>query len=149
MPLIHLTTFIAAPIETVFDLARSIDLHQTSMTAHAEKAIAGRMEGLIEKGETVTWTAKHLGKNRMLKVIITAMNAPHYFTDEMLEGDFQKMKHEHYFKPCDNGTIMIDQFYFESPYGFLGKLVNRVFLTAYMTRLLQERNEYLKQKAEI
>lgn len=149
MPLILLTTFIAAPIETVFDMARSIDLHQTSMTAHAEKAIAGRTGGLIEKDETVTWTARHLGKQWRLKVKVTAMNRPHYFTDEKVEGDFKTMKHEHYFKPCDNGTIMIDQFHFESPYGFLGKLVNHLFLTGYMTRLLQERNQYLKQKAEI
>lgn len=149
MSLIQLTTFIQAPVEKVFDLARSIDLHKDSMSAHAEQPIAGKMKGLIEQGETVTWKAKHLGKERMLKVAITAMNPPHAFTDEMLEGDFQKMKHEHFFKPCENGTIMIDQFYFESPYGILGKLVNRFFLTAYMTRLLESRNQYLKATAEL
>ena len=28
MPTIHLTTFVAAPAQRVFDLARSIDLHR-------------------------------------------------------------------------------------------------------------------------
>ncbi|MDB5195662.1 MAG: cell division protein [Flaviaesturariibacter sp.] len=149
MPLIQLTTFIKAPIDKVFDLARSIDLHQDSMTAHSEKAIAGRQQGLIEKGETVTWMAKHVGKERKLKVIITAMNKPHSFADEMLEGDFAKMKHEHFFKQCENGTIMIDQFYFSSPYGIVGKLANHFFLTAYMTRLLEKRNQHLKAAAEL
>ena len=35
MPLIHLTTFIAAPAERVFDLSRSIDVHKKSL-AHTQ-----------------------------------------------------------------------------------------------------------------
>ena len=48
MPLIHLTTFIAAPIERVFDLSRSIDLHKKSMAHTNEQAVAGTTTGLIE-----------------------------------------------------------------------------------------------------
>jgi hypothetical protein len=44
--------------------------------------------------------------------------------------------------------MMIDKFYFESPYGVLGKLVNRIFLKKYMTRLLFERNNEIKRIAE-
>ena len=40
MPNIHLTTFIAAPVERVFDLSRNIDLHKESMTKHKEEAVA-------------------------------------------------------------------------------------------------------------
>ena len=40
MPTITLTTIIKAPIENVFDLARSIDLHQHSMQHTKEKAVA-------------------------------------------------------------------------------------------------------------
>jgi hypothetical protein len=54
MPRIEVITFIAAPIETVFDLARSIDAHAASQSRHGEKAVAGRTSGLIEKGEEVT-----------------------------------------------------------------------------------------------
>ena len=54
MPLIHLNTYIQAPIEVVFDLSRSIELHTLS-TAHTnEQAIAGKTSGLLELGETVT-----------------------------------------------------------------------------------------------
>ena len=47
------------------------------------------------------------------------------FTDEQVKGDFKMMKHEHHFKPCENGTIMIDLFHFESPYGAIGKIVQQ------------------------
>ena len=148
MPLIHQTTFIAAPVERVFDLSRSINLHRQAMNKYREQVIAGRHIGLLELNETVTWKAKHLFKERVLKVIMTACNKPHHFIDEALEGDFRKMKHEHYFKPVDNGTIMIDQFYFETPHGVLGTWINALCLTKYMERLLTERNRAIKQIAE-
>lgn len=61
MSKIILNTKIQSDIQTVFDLARDIDLHQKSTFKTGEKAIAGRTSGLIELGETVTWKAKHLG----------------------------------------------------------------------------------------
>lgn len=148
MPLIHLTTFIAAPIERVFDLSRSINLHKQSMAKFSEQVIAGKHSGLAELNDMITWKAKHLFKERILKVKITEVKRPHFFSDEALEGDFKKMKHEHYFKPIENGTIMIDQFYFESPYGILGKWFNGIYLEKYMEKLLTERNRTIRQIAE-
>lgn len=148
MPLIHLTTFIKAPAERVFDLSRNIDLHISSMKDHKEVAVAGTRFGLIEKDETVTWKARHLFKERILKIKITEMIFPSFFIDEQVEGDFKMMKHEHHFKPCDNGTIMIDLFGFESPYGSAGKFFNMLFLNRYMRKLLEKRNAVLREFAE-
>ncbi len=148
MPLIHLTTFVAAPVERVFQLSRSIDLHKHSMQQYGERPVGGKISGLIDKDETVTWRAKHLFKERMLQVKITEMDAPNFFVDEQVAGDFASMKHAHHFKPCDNGTIMIDKFWFETPYGVIGRLVNKFWLTNYMERLLQQRNDIIKKTAE-
>jgi ligand-binding SRPBCC domain-containing protein len=148
MPTIHLTTFIAAPAERVFDLSRSVDLHTKSMAHTREEAVAGTRTGLINYDDTVTWKAKHLGKTRLLRVKITAMQRPHSFTDEMLEGNFRDMKHEHHFKQIDNGTLMIDIFSFDTPYGKLGKLANRLFLTRYLSKLLEQRNQVIREYAE-
>lgn len=148
MPTIHLTTFIAAPAEVVFDLSRHIGLHKESMASYKEEAVAGTRFGLIENDETVTWQAKHLFKNRLLRVKVTGMKKPETFISEQLQGDFKMMKHEHHFKPCDNGTIMIDLFHFESPYGILGQWVNSLHLTKYMKRLLEQRNKTIKEFAE-
>ena len=51
------------------------------------------------------------------------------------------MKHEHHFKPCENGTIMIDIFHFETPYGAFGKLFNKLYLTTYIRSLIEQRNK--------
>lgn len=148
MPTIHLTTFVAAPAQRVFDLARSIDLHRKSMAHTDETAIAGTTSGLIGLQETVTWKAKHLRKIRIFKSKITAMEPPLSFTDEMVEGDFKSLRHEHHFKRIDNGTLLIDVFTFETPYGGLGRLADRLFLTRYMRTLLELRNKTIKEYAE-
>jgi ligand-binding SRPBCC domain-containing protein len=148
MPNIHLTTFIAAPIERVFDLARSIDLHKKSMAHTGEQAVAGTTMGLIGLGETVTWKAKHLKKTRVMKVRISEMNRPLSFTDEMVEGDFVSFQHQHHFKQIENGIFMIDILDFETPYGKIGQLVNSIYLTNYLRSLLESRNEIIKSFAE-
>jgi ligand-binding SRPBCC domain-containing protein len=148
MPTIHLTTFISAPIERVFDLARSIDLHKKSMSHTKEEAVAGVRTGLINLNETVTWKAKHLGKTRIFKSKITEAEKPAKFTDEMQEGDFKKLKHEHHFKKVDNGTLMIDLIEFESPYSSFGRLFNKLYLTTYLRKLIEQRNRLIKEYAE-
>lgn len=148
MPVIHLTTVIHAPMQRVFDLSRSITLHKRSMEHTNEEAIAGRTNGLIENGESVTWRAKHLRKVRQLKVHIIGMRKHEFFCDEMLEGDFTHMKHEHHFREIENGTVMIDIMEFGTPYGKLGKLLERFYLNKYMTRLLERRNRVIKDFAE-
>ena len=148
MPTIHLTTFIKAPASVVFDLSRHIDLHKESMQRFGEEAVAGTRFGMIEKDETVTWKARHFFKKRVLRVRITEMKKNEMFVDEQAEGDFRMMKHEHYFKPCDNGTIMIDLFHFESPYGVVGRWPNSIYLTRYLRNLLELRNRTIREVAE-
>ena len=148
MPLIHLTTFIEAPVERVFDLSRNIQVHKEAMKRHKEEAVAGTRFGLIEKDESVTWKAKHFFRTRILRVRVTEMQKPLRFIDEQAQGSFREMRHEHFFKACDNGTIMIDLFHFESPYGTIGKWFNACYLTRYLRSLLQQRNHIIKEYAE-
>jgi hypothetical protein len=43
---------------------------------------------------------------------------------------------------------MIDIFEFKSPYGFAGRIFNKLHLTSYMRRLLECRNKHIKETAE-
>lgn len=148
MPVIEMSLYIQAPVERCFDLARSIDIHMESTSQTQERAIAGRTSGLIELNETVTWEAVHLGVRQRLTVLITEMEAPHRFVDEMVNGAFQRFTHVHEFIPYENGTLMKDRFDYTSPLGVLGRLADMLFLEKYMTRFLHQRNEYIKAAAE-
>lgn len=148
MPVIHLTTFIAAPVERVFDLSRSIDLHKKSRTRHKEIAVNGTTFGLINDGESVTWKARHFGGTRFLKIKVTQMNRPDSFVDESVSGDLRKMKHEHHFKVIQNGTLMIDLFNYSLNYGVFGRFMNRIYVRKYLEKLLEARNVVIKEYAE-
>jgi len=148
MSIIELKTIINSDIQTCFDLSRDIDFHKASLEHSNEKAIAGKTSGLIELHEWVTWEAKHLGVKQELTSKVTEFNSPYYFVDEMVSGAFKSFRHEHIFEQRDHQTIMIDKFFFESPLGIIGKIVNSIFLKRYMTKLLKTRNQALKLKAE-
>ena len=148
MPVIQLETFIAAPPERVFDLARSIDAHQDSTEGTGEKAVAGVTAGLIGANEEVTWEAKHFGVRQRLKVRITQFDRPKHFQDIMLKGAFAHMTHDHFFEARDGGTLMFDRFEFAAPLGVLGRIAEWLFLTNYMRGFIVRRNAILKHTAE-
>lgn len=148
MPVIELQTLIDAPRERVFDLSRSIDAHQDSAEGTDERAVAGVTSGLLGLGEDVTWEARHLGVRQRLRVKLTQLERPLYFEDTMLQGAFQRMRHDHWFEEQNGRTLMRDRFEFASPLGPLGRFVDWIFLAGYMRRFLERRNEHLKRMAE-
>lgn len=148
MAVITLETVIDAPRERVFDLARSVDAHQDTTASTGERAVAGVITGLLGPDEEVTWCAKHFGVTQRLRVQMTRYERPAHFQDMMLEGAFRSMCHDHTFEERDGKTVMRDRFEFTAPLGFLGRLTERLFLTRYMRRFMEERNRALKRTAE-
>ena len=113
-----------------------------------ERAVAGKTAGLIGMGEEVTWRGRHFGVVQEHTSRITVFDPPRRFRDEMTRGRFKSFCHDHFFEPSVEGTRMIDVLEFESPWGVLGKLVNRLFLTGYLERLLRTRGAAIKRAAE-
>ncbi|QKE72897.1 SRPBCC family protein [Arthrobacter citreus] len=148
MPIIKVSMLINAPIELCFNLARNIDIHMESTSHTNEKAVKGRISGLIELGESVTWEATHFGIRQQLTSIITEFDPPNSFVDEMVSGAFKRFRHEHVFELKYGGTLMTDVFEYTSPMGALGKLADILFLKSYMERLLWKRNTFIKNYAE-
>ncbi|HEY0386293.1 MAG TPA: SRPBCC family protein [Pyrinomonadaceae bacterium] len=148
MPLIKLETRINAPIERCFDLARDVTVHAAAAGETNEHAVAGVTNGMMQLNDTVTWEATHFGIRQQLTSRITVFEPPHLFIDEMQRGAFHHWHHQHRFVPQEAGTLMLDEVDFASPLGFLGQLVDAVFLKNYMTRFLVKHNEYIKRVAE-
>jgi ligand-binding SRPBCC domain-containing protein len=148
VPAIVLSTHIHAPVERVFDLSRSVDLHMASTAHTGERAVAGVTSGLMALGEEVTWRARHFGLWQHLTSRITAFDRPAYFRDSLVRGIFRRFDHDHFFAVSHHGTVMRDVFDFQSPLGILGRLADRVFLVRYMTHLLATRNALIKTVAE-
>jgi ligand-binding SRPBCC domain-containing protein len=148
MPRIRVETFVAAPPERVFDLARDLDLHKRSLAHTGEEAVGGRTSGLIEAGEEVEWRARHLGVTWRLRSRITEMARPRTFTDEQVFGPFASFRHRHEFVAKDGGTLIVDDWTYVAPLGLLGRLADVLFLERHMRRLLEARNAAIREEAE-
>jgi ligand-binding SRPBCC domain-containing protein len=148
MPRFEFELTVAAPVERVFDLARSIDLHVVSTEGTNERPVAGVTTGLIGLGESVTWQATHFGVAQRLTSRITAFERPSHFRDEMVRGAFSGFEHDHFFEATEDGTCMREVFNYRTPLGPLGRLADRLFLRSYMERFLLRRAEVLKDVAE-
>lgn len=148
MPLIKHEIFIHAPIHACFDLARSIEAHTETTKNTKERAVDGVTVGWLELGDTVTWEATHFGIKQKLTARISKMEKPYIFTDVMVKGAFHSFTHTHQFREHGSGTIMSDTFSFQSPFGILGVIADKLFLENYMRNFIENRAKELKKLAE-
>ena len=142
MPVIEYQQFIKAPVELCFDLARSVDIHTKTTAKTKEIAVDGVTEGLLEKGDTVTWEAIHFGIKQRLKAKLTLMEKPNKFVDMMVKGAFHSFIHTHQFIEEQGGTIMMDKFQYKSPFGPIGVLADKLFLEKYMRAFILSRAKH-------
>src|SRR5215216_2910067 len=131
MPIIDLQIIVRAPIERVFDLNRSAELHADAMRHTGERAVAGVMSGLLRLHDEVTWEAVHLGVRQRLTTRIVELERPKHFRDSMIAGAFRRFDHDHDFSTIDTGTQVTERFDFDSPLGPLGRVVDALYLTRY------------------
>ena len=148
MPQIVVETEIDAKIELCFDLARDVGFYASSLKNRNEIPVSGRIAGKVEKGDYVTWETNHLNLLQHLTLKVSEFKRPYLFVDELIKGEFKSYKHHHIFKKHDGKTLMIDELYFASKYGILGKIMDHLVLKRYLKGLMLTRNKILKQKAE-
>jgi ligand-binding SRPBCC domain-containing protein len=141
-------TFVKAPRDRVFDLARSIDLHLSGFEVGHHYAIGGVTHGLIGAGEQVQWRGKAFGIWWKHRSEIVVFDRPRHFRDTMIRGAFKKYNHDHYFETQGNGTEMKDVVEFEAPAGAIGRLLDRMLIYQYLYQLIVQRSESIRGAAE-
>jgi hypothetical protein len=87
MASIHLTTFIAAPIERVFDLSRHLAIYKQIFQNRKAQLTSGAASNLLNLDETISVLAKIAGKNRLTMLKLTKLQRPVSFTEEQVKGD--------------------------------------------------------------
>jgi ligand-binding SRPBCC domain-containing protein len=145
----RIETLIAAAVEDCFNLSISVDAHAASMESSGERAVAGVTSGPMSLGDTVTWRARHFGIPFRMTSAVTAFEFPYRFVDEQQRGPFERWWHEHRFtRTEDDQTRMIDTVRFVAPLGPLGSIADRLVLDSYMSKLIRQRNDWLKSTLE-
>ena len=149
MPTIILETLISASAEVCFDLMRDVRIHTETTSQTNEKAVAGVTDGKIGFGQTVTFEGTHFGMRQRLTVKVVEFDRPPRFVDAMTEGRFKSFVHIHEFESSGGETLMKDTVIWESPFGILGRIVDKLLLKRHLTQLVSTRNAKLKEIAEL
>ncbi|MFJ4223047.1 SRPBCC family protein [Microbacterium sp. NPDC089695] len=139
---------IAAPPAEVFAASLDPELHVRSMARHGETMVEAPAGGVFTEGSTVTWQAGHFGIPFRLRSLVFDIDAPHGFRDRQIAGPFKAFLHEHEFEEHPRGTLMRDTITFRSPFGPLGRLVDRLVMREHMRRLIEERNDTIAAEIE-
>lgn len=148
MPRFVLERVIAAPLAAVFAASLDPALHVRSMARYGETMVEAPEGGAFREGSTVTWRARHFGIVFRLRSVVFDIDEPHRFCDRQIAGPFAAFLHEHDFIEHPSGTLMRDTITFRSPFGPIGRLVDRWVLGSYMRRLIGERNATLAADVE-
>ncbi len=76
---------------------------------------------------------------------ITHITAPFYFVDEQRIGPYKMWHHEHIFKECeDGGVIMEDIVSYAVPFGLLGRIMNYFIISKKISDIFNYRSDRLK-----
>ena len=145
---IHITTFVEAPMQRVFDLARHFTVLKYALRDTPAAVSSGAANELFSSGDTVTFQSRNLGKTRTVTARITEMDGRTRFTEEQVKGDLRSYRHMHHFMPADNGTIMIDMIECEPPRDLLGSLAGDGALQRYVKKIVGRRIAEIRQYAE-
>jgi ligand-binding SRPBCC domain-containing protein len=145
---IHITTFIQAPLQRVYDLARNLSVLKSSLQDTPAEVSSGAGGSLLATGDTLTFQSRNLGKTRTVTARVMEMDGSSHFTEEQVKGDLKSFRHAHHFKETDNGTIMIDLIECEGPRDFFGSMAGEGALRKFIERVAGKRIAQIRQYAE-
>jgi len=148
MPTIHLTSFVHAPADRVFDLARSTSVHKALLRSYKHGKVEGGTEGFIGLKDKISFSLRFLGKQRDVTTRIDFLDYPHSFKSTLVKGPFASMTHEHYFKSIQNGTLLIDVLEYRLSFGAAGRMADRLLVQSFLKKYLEAKNRFIKQYAE-
>ncbi|HSD64745.1 MAG TPA: SRPBCC family protein [Ignavibacteriaceae bacterium] len=80
---------------------------------------------------------------------ITHVNEENYFVDEQRFGPYKFWHHQHLFKEVDEGMKINDIVHYSIAPGFLGRIMNKLFIRSKLENIFKFRKEYLNEMFKI
>ena len=115
----------------------------------------------FEVGDAIVFVITDESHNRMriMSPVIELASVPSDTLQILLEANYDRaldarycinneLNHDHYFEETSSGTQMCDVFSYSSPFGVLGNIANVLLVHRHLTKLLETRNQIIKQVAE-
>src|SRR5579875_731384 len=99
----------------------------------------------IEAGTEVAYRLKVHGVPMRWRSLIEEFDPGNRFVDLQLQGPYAHWRHQHQFLDCDGGTLVRDTVHYALPFGPLGRIAHRFFVSRDLDRIFAYRQEALKR----
>ena len=76
---------------------------------------------------------------------ITQVKENSYFIDEQRFGPYSFWHHKHFIKKIDNGVLMEDIIHYKIPFGFLGRILNTIYVQNKLKKIFRYRENKLNE----
>ena len=76
---------------------------------------------------------------------ITHVKENEFFVDEQRLGPYQFWHHKHFLKAVEGGVEMTDILHYQLPFGFIGKVINALFVKRKVTAIFDYRYQKLEE----
>lgn len=101
-------------------------------------------ESVTYPGQIIQYRVNVFPKIRVRWVTeITHIKEGEYFVDEQRFGPYSFWHHQHILRPVNNGVEMEDIVSYGLPFGILGKMMNRFFISGQLNRIFEYRENIL------
>ncbi|MCX6351090.1 MAG: SRPBCC family protein [Bacteroidetes bacterium] len=77
---------------------------------------------------------------------ITQMQENKYFVDEQRFGPYSFWHHQHFIKPIEGGTEMLDIVHYKIPFGFMGDMANSILVKPQLKKVFDFRFKKIEEK---
>ena len=100
----------------------------------------------IFEGQQIEYSVKPLfGIPLKWKTQIGKTASHNFFTDKQLKGPYKVWEHTHTFLVLDSGVLMKDEILYKLPLGFVGRLMNKLFVRKKIDRIFEHRRKALNK----
>ena len=108
--------------------------------------IKSKIPNKMHEGLIISYTVKPiLGIKLNWVTEITHIKDKTYFVDEQRSGPYKMWHHEHILEETNDGIIMKDVISYIPPYGFIGLLLNKLFIKKQVKDIFQYRTKVLNK----
>ena len=97
-------------------------------------------------GQIIQYTVSPVFGMKMKWVTeITQVKRNSYFIDEQRFGPYSFWHHKHFIKEIDNGILMDDIIHYKIPFGFIGEILNKVYVQNKLNKIFKYRENKLNE----
>jgi uncharacterized protein len=135
-----------APLDRVFDFF-SKPANLGLMTPAAMAFRIRSMPASTKQGDIIDYSLRVAGMPLRWRTVTEHWEENRLFVDAQARGPYHAWWHEHHFSPSQRdaqGTIMEDRVYYAPPFGFLGRIAQRLFVAAQLREIFAFRSQAVR-----